>query len=136
MKSTSELHPLAACVLALSLSIWLGACRESPGQGDTDQPQSPAAASAEEPSTAAEEPAPEDPGVLQEQISGIQREIDSRKRTIEDLQAAVEMEQAKLQENPDYDQSFLLGVMEEQQELREAIEADETRLEELTRPSE
>ena len=87
-----------------------------------------------------EESAPAPPGAGEvtaspgEEVSELRREIQSRKQTVEDLQAAVDMERAKLEEDPDYDQSFLLEVQDEQEQLRSAIETDEARLEELTRP--
>ncbi len=48
-------------------------------------------------------------------------EIESDQQTIEDLQAFVEMEQAKLEENPEYNQEFLIDARNEQQQAKESI---------------
>ncbi len=119
-------------LLLLSASLALSSCRdgvvEEEGKGTDSQA-----------SHAVGETAPEKAEVVahtassEEEILALRREIDAREQTIEDLQAAVDMERAKIEENPDYDPSFLLGVEEEQQELREAIKADEAKLEALSK---
>jgi len=43
------------------------------------------------------------------------------------------MERAKLEENPDYDQSFLMQTLAEQQEIKYAIESGLKRLEQMER---
>jgi hypothetical protein len=45
------------------------------------------------------------------------------------------MERAKVENDPDYETSFLEEALAEQQEIREAVESGEKRLQELTRPN-
>lgn len=69
-----------------------------------------------------------------EQIEKLQSEIDSDRQSIDNIEAFVDMERAKLKENPDYEQSFMLEALEEQRVLREKVEADEKVLKEIARP--
>lgn len=70
------------------------------------------------------DPTPQPPASLPpEEISRLQNEIDRREQNIQDLEAAVAMERAKLEENPDYDPSFLHEVLQEQERDRQEIEA-------------
>jgi hypothetical protein len=43
------------------------------------------------------------------------------------------MERAKLEENPDYEQSFMLEALEEQKGIREKVESGEERLREFSK---
>ncbi len=118
MQALSAFLSTSARVLLASCCIWIGACRESPRDAESDHSETTAA---QEASSAVEE------------VTALRREIQEREQTVEDLQAAVDMERAKLEEDPDYDQSFLLDVLEEQEELRESIKADMKRLEAISR---
>lgn len=144
MKSLPFLISLAGRVILVLGAFFLSACRESAGEAGKGDSETMSATSIEEPAPPEEEEEAVDevvdpPGGLagsEEQIIELQREIDSQRQTVEDLQAAVDMERAKLEEDPEYDQSFLLEVMDEQQEIREAIETGQARLDELSRPKE
>lgn len=67
----------------------------------------------------------------EEQKIELQREIEQGRQNIHDIEAFVEMERAKLKENPDYDRSFLDEALQEQKGIRETIESNERRLQEL-----
>jgi len=67
-----------------------------------------------------------------ERINELRREIEAGRQNIENFEAFVEMERAKLEENPEYDPSFLEEALHEQQAVREAVESGEKRLKELT----
>lgn len=69
-------------------------------------------------------------------MNELEREIEAGRQNIENFEAFVEMERAKLEENPEYDPSFLEEALHEQQEVREAVESGEKRLKELTPASE
>lgn len=131
---------MALPLLLLSLGLGLGACRKASDEAEAPAPETPAAATTVGQTVAEEESAPAPPVPSEvtpspgEEASELRREIQSRKQTVEDLQAAVDMERAKLEDDPDYDRSFLLEVQDEQEQLRSAIETDEARLEELTLP--
>ena len=119
MKPFSTFHSVSARMLLLSSGLCVCACRENPRQGDAvDSEAKPTVTQQEEPSD--------------DRINELQREIESGRQNIEDIEAFVEMERAKLEENPDYDTSFLEGALQEQQEVREAVESGEKRLKELT----
>jgi hypothetical protein len=68
-----------------------------------------------------------------ELISKLERQIDEKNQTIEDLEAFVEMERAKLEENPDYEQSFLIEALDEQRTIRDSIGTDQAKLKEDTK---
>ena len=109
---------MSARILLLSSCFWIGACRENPRQED-------AVDAAAKPTVTQEEEPPD------ERINELQREIESGRQNIENIEAFVEMERAKLEENPEYDPSFLEQALHEQQEVREAVESGEKRLKEL-----
>ena len=116
MKPSFNFLPVFACVLLAGL--WLGACRENPRQADTVESEaSPILTQKDESSD--------------ERITAIQREIEAGKQNIQDIEAFVEMERAKLKENPDYDSSFLEEALHEQQEIRKSVESGEKSLKEL-----
>jgi len=66
-----------------------------------------------------------------EEIAGLERGIETSKQIIQDLEAAVLMERAKLADDPDYDQGFLIETLNEQQQEREKIENAQKRIGEL-----
>lgn len=66
-----------------------------------------------------------------ERIKALQREIEEGRQNIENIEAFVEMERAKLEDDPDYEQAFMLEALEEQQAIREVVEAGEKSLREL-----
>lgn len=138
MKSIPAPSSLALWLLLLTSGLWLSACREIPDETEALASETPASAATEGRAAAEDDSAPvgssEVTASPSEEVSELRREIQSQKQTVEDLQAAVDMEHAKLEENPDYDQSFLLEVQDEQEQLRSTIETDEARLQELTRP--
>jgi hypothetical protein len=119
MKPFSRFLPVSARMLLLSSGLCICACRENPRQADAvDAEAKPAVTQQEEPPD--------------ERITELQREIESGRQNIENIEAFVEMERAKLEENPEYDPSFLEQALYEQQEVREAVESGEKRLKELT----
>lgn len=106
-------------MLLLYLGMCVCACRENPRQADAvDSEAAPTVTQQEEASD--------------ERIEELQREIESGRQNIENFEAFIEMERAKLEENPEYDASFLEEALHEQQEVREAVESGEKRLKELT----
>lgn len=131
-------------VLLLSSGFWLGGCgEENLGASDSVDSDAKAAATEQEPPSASEqvvadETAGKSPAkdslATEDQIDEIRSEIETARQNIENLEAFAEMERAKVEENPDYDQSFLLEALEEQQEIRDAIESDEDRLRKLAGP--
>ena len=119
MKPFSTFLPVSARMLLLSSGFWLCACREDPRQADAvDSEAAPTVTQQQEPS--------------EDRINELQREIESGRQNIENFEAFVEMERAKLEENPEYDASFLEEALHDQQEVREAVESGEKRLKELT----
>ncbi len=66
-----------------------------------------------------------------ERITTLRREIHEGRQHIEDIEAFVQMERAKLEDNPDYEQSFMLEALEEQKGIREKVESGEERLREF-----
>ena len=68
----------------------------------------------------------------EEEIAELRREIDAGKQAVEDIEAFVQMERAKLDEDPEYDKAFMLEALHEQEQLKEVIETGEARLEGLT----
>jgi len=142
MKPFSNLFPVLARMLLLSFAFCIGACRENPRQADpvdseidtTSGPQE--ASSVHEADTPGEMDSSEDTPSPDEQITELRRTIESGREHIENLEAFVQMERAKVENDPDYQQSFLEEALAEQQEIREAVESGEIRLQELTRPNE
>lgn len=109
-------------VFLVSSAILFAGCRE---QDSTSSPEAVAgdeSASTETQASAGEE------------IAELRREIDADKQGIGDIDAFVQMERAKLEEDPEYDKSFMLEALDEQEQLKEAIKTGEARLEELTGP--
>lgn len=111
-----HLTPLLSIAL---LSLSLGACKKV----TIERP-------AEEETASEARPAKQDESV-QIEIEELEREVETSKQIIEDLEAAVLMERAKVQDDPDYDQSFLLETLEDQQREREDIEEAQKRIEAL-----
>jgi GTPase Era involved in 16S rRNA processing len=66
-----------------------------------------------------------------EEVERLRGEIESGQQTVEDLQAFLEMEEAKLEENPEYTQEFLLEALHEQQQAKESIQENRELLKEL-----
>lgn len=63
----------------------------------------------------------------------LNEEIEQGRRNIRDIEAFVQMERAKLEENPDYDPSFLEEALGERQGILEKVEEAEARLKEIGR---
>lgn len=131
-------------ILLLSSGFWLGACRENPRQPDSVDSEAETTAVGQEASPAKEggaageegkEGSTEDSASPDEEVAELRREIESGRQNIEDIEAFVEMERAKVEDDPDYDRSFLLEAVDEQREIREAVESNEKRLRESTRPT-
>ncbi len=118
MKLLSTFLPVSARILLLSSGFWIGACRENLRQADTVDSEA-------NPTVTQQEKSPD------ESITTLQREIQEGRQNIEDIEAFVQMERAKLEENPDYEQSFMLEALEEQKGIREKVEDGEERLREL-----
>ena len=115
MKPFSTFLPLSARMLMLSSVFWIGACRENSRQVDT-------VATEAKPTVTQEEKLPD------ERITALQSEIQAGRQKIENIEAFVQMERAKLEDNPDYSRSFLEKALGEQQEIRETVESGERRL--------
>ena len=64
-------------------------------------------------------------------IEKLEHEIESSMQIIDDLQAAVVMEEAKLQDDPNYDQSFLQETLADQEREREDINKAQKQLKNL-----
>lgn len=120
MKPLSTFLSVSARMLLLLSCVWISACREKPHQADEVDIEV-------KPTVMQQEP------VTDESIKALQREIDEGRQNIENIEAFVEMERAKLEDNPDYEQAFLLEALDEQQGVREKVEADERRLRELSK---
>jgi DNA-directed RNA polymerase specialized sigma24 family protein len=119
MNPLSTIFPVSARVLLLLSCLWISACRENSRQADAvDTEAKPTVTEQEE-------------GRPDESITALQREIEEGRQNIENIEAFVEMERAKLEENPDYEQAFMLEALEEQEAARKKVEADERRLREL-----
>lgn len=78
-----------------------------------------------------EEPPAENQPSTEEKIAELRREIDSGKQEVENLEAFVQMERAKLDDDPEYDRSFMLEALEEQEQFKDKVEKSEARLEEM-----
>jgi len=111
---------VSARMLLLLSCVWISACRDNPRQPD--------AVDAEEKSTVTQREE-----VTVETVTALQREIEEGRQNIDNIEAFVEMERAKLEENPDYEQAFMLEALEEQEVVREKVEADERRLREMSK---
>lgn len=132
MKSFSLLSCLSARLLLLSSVFWIGACGENSRQAksaDATEAGRDASAVKEEGEAGG---SPNSDG----QIAELRREIESGRQNIQNLDAFVQMERAKVENDPDYDPSFLLDALNEQQQIREDVELGEKRLQELSSPDE
>lgn len=142
MRSFFKFLPVSARILLSSSAFWLVACGENSQQADPVDSEAKATATRQEAPPSTEQGAAGEAGLTGDtqppdgQITELQREIDAGRQNIEDIDAFVQMERAKLEDDPNYDQSFLLEALNEQQEIREAVESGENRLQELTRPDE
>ena len=118
MNSLSTFLPVSARMLLLLSCLWISACREKAAQ--PEQVESEAA-----------------PTVIpelkfsDEQITALQGEIAEGRQNIENIEAFVQMEREKLEEDPDYEQSFMLEALEEQQAIREMVESVEKSLQDI-----
>ena len=119
MKPFFNFLPVSARMLLLSSGFWICACREKPRQANPLDSEA-------NPTVTQQEESPD------ERITSLQREIQEGRQNIENIEAFVQMERAKLEENPDYEQSFMLEALEEQKGIREKVEDGEERLRELT----
>ena len=112
--------------VCLVILFGLSSCRDrssetEPGASKTSEASDNSSSNIEK----VEEPSPN------EEINKLQDDIESQQQSIEDLDAFVQMERAKLKENPDYDQSFMMEALEDQQKLRDSIKSSEARLKKL-----
>lgn len=119
MKPFFNFLSVSARMLLLSSGFRMCACRENPRQADTVDSEAKSRVTQQE-------------ELPDESITKLQREIEEGRQNIENIEAFVEMERAKLEENPDYDTSFLQQALHEQQEIREAVESGEKSLRELS----
>ena len=120
MKPFFTFLPVSARMLLLMSCIWICACREKPPQADPVDTEV-------NPTVTQQVESPD------ERITALQREIQEGRQNIENIEAFVQMERAKLEENPDYEQSFMLEALEEQKEIRDKVESGEERLGELSK---
>lgn len=142
MMPVPQFISMFARVLPLSLVFFIGACRENPRETEPAETDAHAASEQREASpghkadTPGEVDSSEAPPSPDEQITELQRTIEAGRETIENLEAFVQMERTKVENDPDYEQSFLEEALAEQQQIREAVESGEKRLQELTHPNE
>jgi hypothetical protein len=118
MKPFSTFLPVSARILLLSSGFWICACRENSRQVDTVDSEL-------KPTVTHQKESPD------ESITALQREIEAGRQKIENIEAFVQMERAKLEENPDYSTSFLQKALGEQQEIRQTVESSEKRVREF-----
>jgi hypothetical protein len=130
MKPFPAILSASVRILLLSSGLWIGGCRDNPRQAHSGDSAANTASVSQE--TGEGTASPKDSPSTDGQLTELRREIQARRQNVEDIEAFVQMERAKLEEDPDYDQSFMLDALEEQQELREAIESGENRVEELS----
>jgi vacuolar-type H+-ATPase subunit I/STV1 len=123
MKPFSIFLRVSARVLLLLSVFWICACRENPRQVNTVDSEANTTVTQQE-------------ELPDERITELQRKIEAGQQNIKNIEAFVQMERAKLKENPDYDSSFLQQALFEQQKAREAVESCESRLRELAPESE
>lgn len=142
MTSVPQNISVFARVLPLSLVFFIGACRENPREIESAESDTHVTAEQREASPVQEADTPGEVNSSEaspspdEQITALQRTIESGRETIDSLEAFVQMERAKVENDPDYETSFLEEALAEQREMREAVESGEKRLQELTRPNE
>jgi len=118
MKPFSTFLPVSSRILLLSSGFWICACRENSRQVDTVDSEL-------KPTVTDQKESPD------ESINALQSEIEAGRQKIENIEAFVQMERAKLKENPDYSTSFLQKALGEQQEIRQTVESSEKRLREF-----
>ena len=77
------------------------------------------------------EPSEEEMAAMDAKIEELEREIESSEQIISDLEAAVHMERTKLEDDPNYDQSFLNEILDDQDREREDIKKAQEELDAL-----
>ena len=77
------------------------------------------------------EPSPEELAAEEAKIEELEREIENSTNLISDMEAFILMERAKIEDNPDYDQSFMEEALTDQNEERKKVEAAQKALNEL-----
>ena len=93
-----------------SLSILLlSACRKSEVRATTIS------------STSKPQPTADELAAMETRVKQLEREIESSTQIIDDLEAAVDMERTKLEDDPNYDQSFLNEIFADQNRERADI---------------
>ena len=115
MKFLARLLPLPALLLS--------SCEEP------ETTQAPRAESGSEQQAA---PASPDDTGNQAEIDRLESEIENSTNLISDMEAFIMMERAKIDDDPDYDQSFMEEALADQNEQREIIKQARKQLEELT----
>jgi len=142
MKMLPKCFPVFARMLLLPIVFCLGACRDKPHVVESEDAETRGASASKE---VVDDQEQETAGVVAPtgdapspgaQITELQRAIESGREDIDNLEAFVQMERAKVENDPDYETSFLDEALAEQQEIRETVEAVEQRLQELTRTDE
>lgn len=118
----SSMKPLLPIVL---ISLSLCACRKGTSEGPSH-----------EDSTSTQQPAanPVIDDALKLQIEELEVKIENSKHLISDMEAFILMERAKIEDNPDYDQSFMLEALNDQDEQREIIDQTMKQIEKLKGP--
>ncbi|MFK7852223.1 MAG: hypothetical protein AB8D78_14700 [Akkermansiaceae bacterium] len=131
---TFSAHPRS--LISLVVCLLLVACRDNRQEEVVADPVTAPSevAISTEPSVDQEDQSASQEKISAEQeVAELESKIQARKQTIDDLGSAVLMERAKLDENPDYDQSFLNEVLYEQDQERLEIEKARKRIEILSR---
>ena len=104
--------PMKHLLPIVLISLSLCACRKVA----SDSPSHEGAASTQQ---SAAKPEIED--ALKLQIEELEAKIENSKNLISDMEAFILMERAKIEDNPDYDQSFMEEALNDQDEQREII---------------
>ncbi len=101
-------HLLPIVLISLSLC----ACRKVTNEGPSHE---------EAASTQQSAAKPEIDDALKQQIEELEAKIENSKNLISDMEAFILMERAKIEDKPDYDQSFMEEALNDQDEQREII---------------
>ncbi len=78
-------------------------------------------------------PTVEEVAAKEARIDELERDIENSTNLISDMDAFILMERAKIEDNPDYDQSFMEEALADQDEQREIIKKAQEELQNLTK---
>jgi len=104
--------PMKHLLPIVLISLSLCACRKVTNEGPSHE---------ESASTQHSATKPEIDDALKQQIEELEAKIENSKNLISDMEAFILMERAKIEDKPDYDQSFMEEALNDQDEQREII---------------